>query len=270
VGIEDEGPYHAGLRAAAARGWEVLGRGGAALDAVQATVVSLEDEPLFNAGRGAVLNERGQAEHDAAVMDGVTRRAGGIAAAHGIRNPVVLARAVMETTSHVLLAGSGAEALAEREGVQRVDPDWHIAEHRAQQWHGSDTVGAVAVDASGNVAAATSTGGIARKFPGRIGDSPIPGAGLYADNASCALSATGTGEAILRAVACYRVAALVEHAGLALTDATRRVVSEVEGEVGLIAIDPSGDAALECNTQVFHRAIRDAGGVRTAVTTDWR
>lgn len=232
--------------------------------------MSLEDEPLFNAGRGAVLNDQGEAEHDAAVMDGSARRAGAIAATRGIRNPVVLARAVMEHTPHVLLAGAGAEALAEREGVQRVDPDWHIAEHRALQWRGLDTVGAVAVDADGHVAAATSTGGIARKFPGRIGDSPIPGAGVYADDATCAVSASGAGEAILRSVACYRVAALIEHAGLPLQDALERAVADVEGEVGLIAVDAAGCTAIGFNTGLFHRAIADADGVRTAVTADWR
>lgn len=266
----DQAPYHAGLRAAAARGWSVLENRGAALDAVQAAVVSLEDEPLFNAGRGAVLNKAGEAEHDAAVMDGATRRAGGIAATRGIRNPVVLARAVMESTPHVLLAGAGAEALADREGVQRVDPEWHIAEHREQQWRGGDTVGAVAVDADGHVAAATSTGGISRKFPGRIGDSPIPGAGLYADDATCAVSASGTGEAILQSVTCFRVAALVEHAGLALDEAVPRAVADVSGDLGLIAIDAAGNVAIDFNTQVFHRAVRDADGVRTAVTADWR
>lgn len=268
--LVNEEPFHAGLRAAAARGWSVLEGGGSALDAVQATVVSLEDEPLFNAGRGAVLNEAGHPEHDAAMMDGSNRRAGGIAATRGIRNPVVLARAVMERTPHVLLAGAGAEALAEREGVQQVDPDWHIAEHREQQWRSGDTVGSVAADSHGHVAAATSTGGISQKFPGRIGDAPIPGAGVYADDATCAISASGRGEAILESVACYRVAALVEHAQLSLEEALARAVAVVRGDVGLIAVDAAGRVAIDFNTRIFHRAIRDRDGVRTAVTEDWR
>lgn len=232
--------------------------------------MALEDEPLFNAGRGAVLNAAGDAEHDAAVMNGAGPRAGGVAAIRGVRNPVVLARAVMERTPHVLLAGAGAEALADREGIERVDPAWHVTERRRRQWEGGDTVGAVALDAHGHLAAATSTGGIADKLPGRIGDSPIPGAGIYAHDATCAVSATGTGEAILRAVASHRVAALVEHAGLSLDQAVARSVQDVGDEVGLIAVDPSGAGAMDFNTRVFHRAVRDADGVRTAVTSDWR
>ena len=248
----------------------MLDGGGSALDAVQAAVVALEDEPLFNAGRGAVLNAAGEAEHDAAVMDGDGPRAGGVAAIRGVRNPIVLARAVMDRTPHVLMAGSGAEALADREGVERVDPEWHVTERRRQQWGGRDTVGAVAIDAAGHLAAATSTGGVWDKLPGRIGDSPIPGAGLYADDSTCAVSATGTGEAILRAVASHRVAALVEFGGLPLDEAVARCMREVRDEVGLIAVDPTGATAMDFNTLVFHRALRDAGGVRTAVTSDWR
>ena len=233
-------------------------------------MVALEDEPLFNAGRGAVLNAAGDAEHDAAVMDGAGPRAGGVAAIRGVRNPVVLARAVMERTPHVLLAGAGAEELADREGIERVDPAWHVTERRHRQWSGGDTVGAVALDAQGHLAAATSTGGIAAKLPGRIGDSPVPGAGLYAHDSTCAVSATGTGEAILRSVASYRVAALVEHAGLTLEQAVGRAVEEVRDEVGLIAIAGNGTPAMAFNTRVLHRAVRDADGVRTAVTDAWR
>jgi beta-aspartyl-peptidase (threonine type) len=266
----NEEPFHAALREAAERGWAVLGGGGSALDAVEAAVVLLEDDPLFNAGRGAVLNAAGQAEHDAAVMDGSTGRAGGIAAVRGIRNPVVLARAVMERTPHVLLAGAGAEAVAEREDIERVDPAWHVTEHRHRQWSSRDTVGAVAVDAHGHVAAATSTGGIARKLAGRIGDSPIPGAGVYADDATCAVSMSGAGEAILQAVASHRVAALVEFAQVSLEEAVARAVAHVRGEAGLIAVDPAGGVAIDFNTQIFHRAVRDADGLRTAVRDDWR
>ena len=248
----------------------MLGGGDAALDAVVATAIVLEDDPLFNAGRGAVLNADGEAEHDAAVMDGAGRRAGGVAAVRGIRNPVALARIVLERTDHVLMAGAGAEALAEREAVERVDPRWHVTERREGQRRGGDTIGAVAVDAAGHVAAATSTGGVAGKLRGRVGDSPIPGAGIYADASTCAVSASGTGEAILRSVASHRVAALVEHAGLSLEDAAAAALADIEGEAGLIAVDRSGAAATVFNTTVFHRAVADANGVRTAVAADWR
>jgi beta-aspartyl-peptidase (threonine type) len=176
----------------------------------------------------------------------------------------------MERTPHVLLAGAGAEALADREGVERVDPAWHVTERSGRQWRGGDTVGAVAVDAEGHVAAATSTGGIAKKLPGRIGDSPVPGAGIYADDATCAASASGAGEALLEAVACHRIAALLEHAGCSLEEATARVVAEVRGDAGVIAIDAGGGVAVDFNTAVFHRAVRDADGLRTAVSADWR
>jgi len=269
--VRDEAPYHDGLRAAAAAGWDVLAGGGTALDAVQAAAVTLEDDPLFNAGRGAVLNEHGEAEHDAAVMCGRTMAAGGVAAVRGVRNPIVLARVVMERTDHVLIAGAGAEALADREGVERVDPRWHVTERREAQWQAAgDTIGAVAVDGEGHVAAATSTGGILHKLGGRIGDSPIPGAGLYAADDACAVSASGHGEAIMRAVAAHEVAAAVRHGGQPLGDALRAALSRVEGAAGLIAVGPDGEPAIEFNTDVFHRATADHDGIRTAVAADWR
>jgi isoaspartyl peptidase/L-asparaginase-like protein (Ntn-hydrolase superfamily) len=231
----------------------------------------MEDDPLFNAGRGAVLNALGQAEHDAAVMCGRTGGAGGVAGVSGIRNPVTLARVVMERTPHVLLVAEGAEALADREGVERVDPAWHVTDKRSGQWRSAgDTIGVVAVDGAGHLAAATSTGGIARKLRGRVGDSPLPGAGVYAADDACAVSASGHGEAIIRAVAGHEVAALVRHAGKTLAEAVRAALETVDGEAGLIAVDASGEAALEFNTEVFHRAIADADGVRTAVAADWR
>ena len=265
--MRDEAPYHDGLRAAAATGWEVLEGGGTALDAVQAAAVALEDDPLFNAGRGAVLNERGEVEHDAAIMCGRTAEAGGVTSVQGVRNPIVLARAVMEKTPHVLLAGRGAEALADREGVERVDPSWHVTERREAHWRSAgDTVGAVAVDRAGDLAAATSTGGILRKLAGRIGDSPLPGAGLYAANDACAVSASGHGEAIMRAVAAHEVAAAMRHGGRPLPDAVRAALERVDGPAGLIAIGPGSEPVVEFNTEVFHRATADADGIRTAVS----
>jgi beta-aspartyl-peptidase (threonine type) len=249
----------------------VLEAGGSALDAVQAAAVVLEDDPLFNAGRGAVLNEHGEVEHDAAIMCGRTGAVGGVAAIRGVRNPVVLARVLMEKTPHVLLAGAGAEALAERESVERVDPGWHVTERRASQWQAAgDTIGAVAVDRDGHVAAATSTGGILQKLAGRIGDSPLPGAGLYAADDSCAVSASGHGEAIMRAVASHEVAAAVRHGHKPLAEAVSAALGRIEGAAGLIAVGPDGQPAIEFNTQVFHRATAGRDGIRTAVAADWR
>ena len=249
----------------------MLEAGGAALDAVQAAAVALEDDPLFNAGRGAVLNERGEVEHDAGLMCGRTGAVGAVAAVHGVRNPITLARVVMEKTPHVLLAGPGAEAIADREGIERVDPSWHVTGKRESQWQAAgDTVGAVAVDRDGHLAAATSTGGILRKLSGRIGDSPLPGAGLYAADDACAVSASGHGEAIMRAVASHEVAAAVRHAGRPLADAVQSALERVDGAAGLIAVAPDGEPAIAFNTDVFHRATAGAEGIRTAVAADWR
>ena len=248
----------------------MLAAGGPALEAVQAAAVALEDNPLFNAGRGAVLNEDGEVEHDAAVMCGHTGRAGGVAAVRGVRNPITLARVVMEKTPHVLLTGPGAEAIADREGVERVDPSWHVTEGQESRWRSAgDTIGAVAVDGSGHLAAATSTGGILHKLRGRIGDSPLPGAGLYADDA-CAVSASGHGEAIMRAVASHEVAAAVHHGGRPLPDAVHAALQRVDGAAGIIAVGRDGEPAIEFNTDVFHRATAAADGIRTAVAGDWR
>lgn len=238
---------------------------------MQAAAVALEDDPLFNAGRGAVLNEHGEAEHDAAVMCGHTGEAGGVAGVRGVRNPVLLARAVMERTPHVLLVGGGAEALADREGIERVDPGWHVTERREAQWRAAgDTIGAVALDGDGRLAAATSTGGILGKLRGRVGDSPLPGAGVYAADDACAVSASGHGEAIIRAVAAHEVASIVRHGGRPLPDAVRAALERVGGPAGLIAVGPDGEPAIEFNTAVFHRAVAGDDGVRTAVAGDWR
>lgn len=249
----------------------MLAGGGHSLDAVQAAAVALEDDPLFNAGRGAVLNEHGEPEHDAAIMCGRTGEAGGVAGVLGIRNPVLLARAVMETTPHVLLVAAGAEAVADRAGVERVDPSWHVTAPRDAQWRAAgDTIGAVALDDDGHLAAATSTGGILQKLKGRVGDSPVPGAGVYAADDSCAVSASGHGEAIMRAVAAHEVAAIVRHGGKPLAEAVRGTLERIGGPAGLIAVGADGEPAIEFNTAVFHRAIAGADGVRTAVARDWR
>jgi L-asparaginase / beta-aspartyl-peptidase len=268
--VRNEAPYHDGLRAAAEAGWAVLASGGSALNAVQAAAVALEDDPLFNAGRGAVVNEHREIEHDAALMCGASGRAGGVASVRGVRNPIRLARTVMEHTPHVLLVATGAEALADREGIERVDPSWHRVEHRDPQLSFGDTIGAVAVDGAGHLAAATSTGGIQHKLKGRVGDAPLPGAGLYAADGACAVSASGHGEAIMRAVASHDVAAAVRHGGRSLGEAVRAALERIDGAAGLIAVGPDGELAIEFNTDVFHRATAGADGIRTAVAADWR
>lgn len=258
----------------AARG--ALRGGGSALDAAVAAVVLLEDCPLFNAGRGAVATESGEFELDAAVMDGSERRAGAVAAVAGVRNPVLLARAVMETTPHVLLTRDGARALAEREGLELAGPEWFAerapehepgdaAAHPPEDAHG--TVGAVVLDAAGRLAAATSTGGVRGQMPGRVGDTPIPGAGTYADG-RVAVSATGRGEAMMRTVAAHEVAALARHAGLRLEEAAARTVAELEplGGGGLIALDAGGALAMPFTTPAMFRGwARGDGAVRTSV-----
>jgi isoaspartyl peptidase/L-asparaginase-like protein (Ntn-hydrolase superfamily) len=173
----------------------------------------------------------------------------------------------MEHTQHVLLVAAGAEALADREGIERVSPSWHRVAHRDPQLSFGDTIGAVALDAAGDLAAATSTGGIQHKLKGRVGDAPLPGAGLYADKA-CAVSASGHGEAIMRAVAAHEIAAAVRH-GRPLADAVRATLARIEGAAGLIAVGADAEPAIEFNTEVFHRATAGAGGIRTAVTSDW-
>jgi L-asparaginase / beta-aspartyl-peptidase len=260
--VVDADRARADLASAALAGWEVLHRGGAAMDAAQASVVWLEDCPRFNAGRGAVLNAYGEAELDAAIMDGRTRRAGAVAAVRRVRNPIAAARAVLERSDHVLLAATGAEAFAQEAGVDMVEPEHHIVEYRMRLNHSAlGTVGAVALDATGGLAAATSTGGLKGKARGRVGDSPLVGAGTYA-NERCAVSATGNGEAILRAVAAHDVAVRLRHGAASIEVAAREAVDEIvalDGDVGLLALDAEGDVALPFVADVFHRAVKRAG-----------
>ena len=216
------------------------------------------------------MNEHREVEHDAALMCGASGRVGGVASVRGIRNPIRLARTVMERTPHVLLVAAGAEALADREGIERVDPSWHRVKHRDPQLSFGDTIGAVALDCDGHLAAATSTGGIQHKLKGRVGDSPLPGAGLYAADDACAVSASGHGEAIMRAVAAHEVAAAVRHGRQPLAQAVHAVLGGIDGPAGLIAVGPDGAPAIEFNTEVFHRALAGADGIRTAVGAGWR
>ena len=255
----------ADLAAAALAGWAVLEREGSALDAVEAAVIALEDCPRFNAGRGSVLNARGAPELDAAIMDGATRRAGAVAAVARVRNPIAAARTVLDRSEHVLLAAAGAEAFAHAAGLAMVEPSHHVTEAPTQTPLG--TVGAVALDAGGALAAATSTGGKRGQAPGRIGDTPIVGAGTYADP-RCAVSATGDGEAVLRTVAAHDVAARLR-AGATLQAAAQAALDEVVGlggEVGLLALDATGAVALPFAADLFQRAVKRAGEpVRAAV-----
>jgi isoaspartyl peptidase/L-asparaginase-like protein (Ntn-hydrolase superfamily) len=242
-----------------------------ALEAVVAAVVVLEDSPLFNAGRGSSFNADGEIEMDASIMDGSTLRAGAVAAVRRIRNPVLAARAVMEKTRHVLLAGDAADRFAQEQGLKLEPGEYFRTEKRLRaleknltNYHG--TVGAVALDANGNLAAATSTGGYTGKLPGRVGDSPLIGAGNYADNRACAVSGTGLGEAFIRAAVAHDVAARMLYARQSLTAAAAaalRSVAGLGGDGGLIAVDRRGNVAMPFNSQGMFRACIDRRARRT-------
>jgi len=281
-------PYLNALRRILVRGKSILKEGGTALDTVETCVAMLEDDPLFNAGRGSVLNAAGKVEMDAAIMDGRNLGAGAVAAVSGIANPVKLARRVLACSEHVLLAGAGALAFASEQGIATVADDDLVTEFRRKQHekackaghvtlvqdppvpeHRHGTVGAVARDSEGNLAAATSTGGLVNKRRGRIGDSPIIGAGVYADNHSCAISATGYGEEIMRAVLAKHIASLVEFRNLDIYAAARDGITyfanRVQGRGGVIAIDRQGRCASGFTTKTMIHGWLELGG-RIAVT----
>lgn len=267
----DTQPHRAALREIAAEGHALLREGRSALDVVETVVMRLEDCPLFNAGVGAVLNRDGMPELDASIMNGATRACGAVTGVSRVKNPVQLARAVMEKSPHVLFMGAGAEALARQLGLPEVTPDYFITEERFHQLkeahrknvialdHDSafGTVGAVARDQEGHLAAATSTGGLTNKHPGRIGDTPIIGAGTFADDASAALSCTGTGEAFIRAGFGFHVHARLLYSNLALEPACAEALEQVrrfQGRGGCIGIDRGGNVALPFNSKVMFRA----------------
>ena len=280
LGPDDGASYRAGLAEALDAGYAVLERGGSSLDAVTTAVRILEDNPLFNAGRGAVLTHDGHAELDASIMTGHDLKAGAVAGVKRIRHPIDLARKVMEDSPHVMLYGAGAEEFASSRGFDFVPNEFFITPQRKRQLErvlqgrtqprnelsGLGTVGAVAVDSAGNLAAATSTGGMTNKRWGRIGDAPIIGAGTYANNASCAVSATGHGEYFIRSVVAYDVCALMEYKGYSLDQAASEVVKgkliERGGEGGIIAVDRAGNVALEFNSPGMFRGMRDSAGKR--------
>jgi beta-aspartyl-peptidase (threonine type) len=275
-----ERAYRAGLESALDSGYAVLERGGSSLDAVSTAVRILEDDPLFNAGHGAALTRDGAAELDAAIMDGKQQRAGAVASVRHVKNPVELARRVMEKSRHVLLVGSGAEEFALEEGIPLVPNEYFRTAERQQQLDSTrrglrvseliaspqGTVGAVALDIDGNLAAATSTGGMTNKRQGRVGDSPIIGAGTYAKNGICAVSATGHGEYFIRAVAAYHICSAVEYRGFTLEAAAREMLHSIleglGGTGGIIAVSGGGEVVMDFSTEGMFRGARNSAGRR--------
>jgi beta-aspartyl-peptidase (threonine type) len=279
---EKETQYKHALQLALEAGYAVLDQQGSALDAVEVAVKHLEDSPLFNAGKGSVFTAEGSHEMDAAIMEGNELKAGAVSLITGIKNPVSLARDVMEKSEHVFLAGDGAMQFAKNQGHELQDADYFYDELRYQQWQsikGSDsfqldhsvkrdskfgTVGAVACDIHGNIAAATSTGGMTNKKWGRVGDSPMIGAGNYANNETCAVSCTGSGEYFIRGVVAYDVSCLMEFKGLSLKDASEEVIMKrvlkLGGDGGLIAVDRQGNISMPFNTEGMYRAQQTSEG----------
>jgi L-asparaginase / beta-aspartyl-peptidase len=285
---ELETAYRNALKEALDAGYAVLDNGGNAINAVKAAVVVMEDNVLFNAGKGAVFTKKGLNEMDAAIMDGSNLDAGAIAGVRNIRNPVELAEEVMLHSGHLFLSGKGANDFAIRQGIKLEPDEYFYSDYRYDQWreirdsdlyqldHKSDklvglmkdkkfgTVGAVACDANGNIAAATSTGGMTNKRFGRIGDSPMIGAGTYANNKTCAISCTGHGEIFIKAVAAYDVSCLMEYKNMSLQEACDEVVLKklvaLQGEGGLIGVDAKGNTALVFNSAGMYRASRSSDG----------
>lgn len=296
---EKEKAYREKLNEALQVGYDVLKKGGTSLDAVEATVKVMEDSPLFNAGKGAVFTNEGKNEMDAAIMDGKTLKAGSIASVTTIKNPITAARAVMEKSEHVMMIGNGAEKFAKTQNIELVDPSYFHTETRFNQLQklkdkeksqldhnggtGSieniftegnkfGTVGAVALDAYGNLAAATSTGGMTNKRYGRVGDAPIIGAGTYADNNSCAVSATGHGEYFIRAVVAHDIAALMKYKKYSVKKAADEVVMkklvDFGGEGGVIALDKNGNFAMPFNSAGMYRGSIKNGKAEVAIYKD--
>jgi len=285
ISPQKEAAIRAGLEAALNAGSDVLERGGHALDAVEAAVRQLEDDPNFNAGRGAVFTHEEAIELDAAIMDGRDRTAGAVAGVTATRNPVSLARAVMEKAPHVFLSGAGADEFARERGLEQVSPGWFETEERrlqlekvkASRSEAFDvelkygTVGAVALDAHGHLAAATSTGGLTGKRWGRIGDTPVIGGGTYADDRSAAVSGTGTGEIFIRAVAGHQLADRLRLAGETLQKALDATLADIEslgGRGGLIAVAPDGQAAWGFTTSGMYRGMADASGRKVGLYSE--
>lgn len=288
-----ESAYRAGLAAALEAGRAVLLQGGSAFEAVSAAVVSLEDDPLFNAGRGATLTRNGSAELDASIMDGATGRAGAVAGLTRVRNPIRAAAAVMRGTPHLMLIGQAADEFAAAQGLEMVDPAYFVTPHRKAQLEEAiraqrialdhdvkvpdmpeksrmGTVGAVAIDARGHLAAATSTGGMTNKMNGRVGDTPLIGAGTWAEDETCAVSCTGKGEAFIRCAAAHQVASLIRYRGMTAQEAAEevalRLVPAQEGSGGLIVLDAQGGVGMAFGTSGMYRGVvRGNAPVETAI-----
>jgi len=280
---EKETLYLDALKQARDAGYAILENGGSALDAVEMAVRHLEDSPLFNAGRGSVFTHDGNHEMDASIMEGAQRKAGAVSLVRNIKNPISLARMVMERSEHVFMAGEGAMEFARAQQTEMADDAYFFDSFRHQQWQQAQssgaiqldhtpldekkfgTVGAVALDASGNLAAATSTGGMTNKRFGRVGDSPMIGAGTYANNATCAVSCTGSGEYFIRGVVAYDVSSMMEFGGKSLDTACEEVVMkrllELGGDGGLIAVNRAGEIVMRFNTEGMYRAARSSSGV---------
>lgn len=279
--------YEKALTDALRKGRDMLADGAAALDVVEQVIRVLEDDPLFNSGRGAVFNAKGQHELDASIMDGRDHSCGAVASVRTVKNPISLARLVMTKTPHVLLGADGAERFADEMGVERVDPEYFHTERQYERWQAvrkaaeaspapesstpdssapddekMGTVGCVALDRYGNLAAGTSTGGLTNKRYGRIGDSPIVGAGTYADNATCAVSCTGIGEHFIRYAVAYDVSARIHYKSLSLSESVRQILHEKlkPGYGGIVAVDRHGNIALDFNTDGMFRGAADAAG----------
>jgi beta-aspartyl-peptidase (threonine type) len=286
---EQQEAYKLELEEALKAGYNILEKGGISLDAVQAAINVMEDSPLFNAGKGAVYNSEGNQEMDAAIMDGKTLNAGAIAGINHIKNPILAARIVMDSSSHVLLSGKGAEILAAKYGIEMVDSSYFFTEKRMNQLkelqgkektkldhtaflinneliddHKFGTVGAVAIDKNGNIAAGTSTGGMTNKKYGRIGDVPIIGAGTYANNLTCGISATGTGEYFIRTVAAHEVSSLIKYKGFTPSEALNEVlfnqIGPLGGEGGMILLDKNGDVYWDFNSTGMFRGYKKSNG----------
>jgi len=283
-----ENAYTHGLREALIAGYAILEEGGSAVKAVTAASVILEDNILFNAGRGSVFTKKGLQEMDAAVMDGKTLGAGAVAGVRNVRNPVKLAVEVMQHSNHVFLCGEGANDFALKQGIQLEPDEYFFSQFRYDQWkairdsdnyaldHSQDqlealmkdkkfgTIGAVACDKHGNIAAATSTGGMTNKKYGRIGDTPVIGSGTYANNNTCAISCTGHGEPFIRAVAAYDVSAIMEYKNYSLQQAMDEVVNKklvkIEGEGGMIGVDALGNFAMLFNSAGMYRGVKSSDG----------
>jgi L-asparaginase / beta-aspartyl-peptidase len=294
--LELEQAYLQSLKSALDAGYAVLEEGGSAINAIKATIVIMEDNILFNAGRGSVFTKKGVQEMDAAVMDGKTLGAGAITGVRNVRNPIELAMEVMQNSNHVFLSGKGASDFAIKQGIKLEPDEYFFSQFRYDQWKSirdSDTysldhthqrleelmkdkkfgtVGAVALDTNGNLAAATSTGGMTNKKYGRIGDSPLIGSGTYANNRTCGISCTGHGEMFIRSVAAYDVSCLMEYRGFTLQQAMDEVVNKklvaLGGEGGMIGVDNQGNAALVFNSRGMYRAVKSSEGLEMVALYD--